>query len=343
MKKILLALLVVVMLPCLTFGAETKSIKVGFVISALNEPIFQAYQDYVGEAVEAAGKAAGYEIEYVAVTSDGAINQENANVKDMISAGCNYIVLNTIDSKACFASIEEAHAAGVKVIMFCREADASATGSEKPDATVNMDSYDQAYTSMKRTLEYMKQDGVEVVNFISIMGYMQDQNAINRQQGVEDACKEAGIKIATTVSCGQWDPSTALTNLTTALQTYPDSNFVYTPSDSQLPGVQTALERAGKWAKRGEKNHVYLAGTDVFPDGYKYIAQKYEEASTENPVWLCAEKTADIIITLEKGEKLAEDGFFKIKGRVFDQENYKTFDHVWAKDYSGEDLKVFDK
>lgn len=344
MKRIATGFLVLIAasLPLLAFGAGPKPLKVGFVISSLHEPIFKAYQDYLKIAVTDAGKKAGYAVEFTTVSSDLDIARESANVRDMISRGSDVIILNTIDNKACLASIEEAHRAKVKVVMYGREADASAAGMQKPDATINMDSYDQAYASLKRTLEYMKQDGVKPVCMISMMGYMLDQNAINRQAGVQDLCMKEGLVIKQIVSCGVWEPAVALANLTPALQAHPECNVIYAPSDSQLSGVRTALERADRWYPRGNPKHVYLAGTDVFPDGYKYIAQKYEEASEENPVWPCSVKTGEVIVDLMKGVKLANGGFFKVRGRVYDQENYWKMDYTWAKDYSTENLKVFD-
>lgn len=351
MRKGLLVLVALMMISAMVFAGGSqegsgssgdKTLKVGFVISSLHEPIFKAYEDYLEIAVTEAGEAAGYTVDFTTVSSNLDIARESANVRDMISKGCDVIALNTIDSKACLASIEEAHRAGVKVVMFCREADHDAQGAQKPDATINMDSYHQAYASLKRTLEYMEADGVEVVNMISMMGYMLDQNAINRQNGVQDLCLEKGIEIKQIVSCGMWEPEVALANLYPALQKYPDCNLIYAPSDSQLSGVQTALERAGKWFPRGEEGHVYLAGTDVFPEGYKLMALGYEEASTENPVWPNAVKTAECIIKLMEGEELENDGFFQVEGRVYDQDNFWKFDYTWAKDYSDEDLSKYD-
>jgi ABC-type sugar transport system substrate-binding protein len=345
MKKTLISFILVLILLAIMVGYSTaadKNLKVGFVISSLHEPIFKAYQDYLKEAVIDAGTKAGYKVSFTTISSDLDIAKENANVRDMLAAGCDIIALNTIDSKACFASIEEIHRLGKKVVMFCREADASATGSQKPDATINMDSYDQAYSSIKRTLEYMKIDGVKAVDTIVCVGYMLDQNAINRLNGANDAFMQAGIVVKQIVSCGVWEPAVTLANLTPALQVNPNCNLIYAPSDSQLSGVQTALERAGKWAPRGQKGHVYLAGTDVFPEGYILMAQKYEEASEENPVWPNAVKAAETIVKLMNGEKLENGGFFIIKGRVYDQDNYYKLDHTWAKDYSTEDLTKYD-
>lgn len=336
MKRVLVCLLVAMLVLgssiSLAEGNANKTVKVGFVISALNEPIMNAYNDYMEKAMREAAEAAGYTLEYVSVSSDGDVNREFSNVQDMIGSGCNVVIINAIDNVASLAAAAECHANGVKAIFFCREADQSATGEEVPDATVNMDSYDQGYASTIRMFEYMKEDGVEPKDMIVVMGYENDVNAINRQKGTEDACAELGVKIATTVSCGQWDPATCLTNLTTALQTYPDSNCLYVPSDSQYSGYSTALQRANKWFKRGEQGHVYIAGTDVFPDGYKAIEAGYQETSTENPVWLNAVKAAECAIALADGKDLAGE-VFKIKGDTVDQDNFKTIDYLWCLDY----------
>ena len=143
-----------------------------------------------------------------------------------------------------------------------------------------------------------------------------------------------------TVSCGQWDPATCLTNLTTALQTYPDSNCLYVPSDSQYSGYSTALSRANKWFPRGEEGHVYIAGTDVFPDGYVAIATGYQETSTENPVWLNAVKAAECAIALVNGEDLGGE-VFKIKGDTVDPTNYWQIDYLWCLEYSDQDLSIY--
>lgn len=367
MKKVIGILLSVVMLLCLAAGCAPaaqapatekspaaeqpaaqepavaeggKSIKVGFVISALNEPIMHAYNDYMQQAMAAAADAAGYDLEYVSTASDGDLNKEFSNVQDMIASGCDVVIVNAIDNVASLADVKECHDNGVKCIFFCREADAGASGDEVPDATVNMDSYDQGYSATKRMFEIMKDDGVEPKDMIVVMGYENDVNAINRQAGCEDACEELGIKIATTVSCGQWDPATCLTNLTSALQTYPDSNCLYVPSDSQYSGYSTALQRANKWVPRGEEGHVYIAGTDVFADGFVAIATGYQETSTENPVWLNAVKTAECVIKLADGENLKGE-VFKIKGDTVDPFNYDTIDYLWCLEYADEDLSVY--
>lgn len=321
-------------------AAEAKKIKVGFVISALNEPIMNAYNDYMKKAMEEQAAKSGYELEYVSVSSDGDVNREFSNVQDMIGSGCDVIIINAIDNVASLAAVKECHANDVGSIFFCREADGSAAGDEVPDATVNMDSYDQGYASTVRMFEYMKEDGVEPKDMIMIMGYENDVNAINRKQGCEDACAEWNVEIATVVSCGQWDPATCLTNLTSALQTYPDSNCLYAPSDSQYSGYSTALQRAGKWFKRGEDGHVYIAGTDVFADGFVAIAEGYQESSTENPVWLNAVKAAECAIDYMEGKDLGGE-VFKIQGDTVDQDNYNTIDYLWCLEYSDADLTQY--
>lgn len=77
-----------------------KSIKVGFVISALNEPIMHAYNDYMQKAMKQAAEAAGYTLDYVSTSSDGDVNKEFSNVQDMVTSGCKVVIINAIDNVA---------------------------------------------------------------------------------------------------------------------------------------------------------------------------------------------------------------------------------------------------
>ena len=78
-------------------------------------------------------------------------------------------ILNAIDNVASLAAVKECHSNDVGSIFFCREADSSASEDEIPDATVNMDSYDQGYASTIRMFEYMKDDGIEPFSYTHLL------------------------------------------------------------------------------------------------------------------------------------------------------------------------------
>ncbi len=127
MKKFLagLALAALALVACVGEGGfatagDAQSVKVGFVISALNEPIMQAYGDYMEKAMKEQAAAAGYALEYIAVSSDGDVAKEFSNVQDMIGSGCDVVIINAIDNVASLAAVAECHNNGVKAIFFCR-------------------------------------------------------------------------------------------------------------------------------------------------------------------------------------------------------------------------------
>ena len=85
---------------------------------------------------------------------------------------------------------------------------------------------------------------------------------------------------------------------------------------------------------------MYIAGTDVFADGFVAIATGYQESSTENPVWLNAVKAAECVIDYMEGKDLNGE-IFKIQGDTVDQDNYNKIDYLWCLEYSDSDLSQY--
>ena len=106
----------------------------------------------------------------------------------------------------------------------------------------------------------MKSDGVKA-KIINVMGDL-DENAVLRSNGLKKAAEEAGAKVLQDVPTG-WNPDKALSGLSAALQAHPEATAVFVGSDHLIQGVRTAMERADRWAPRGDAKHLYLGSQDT--------------------------------------------------------------------------------
>jgi len=315
MKKVLVVLLVLALCigmlaactPKANSGASSggpQKVKIGLAMNALDAMAFQAFAAYIEKALTEQAPARGYEVEFTMLNANADVTKQANDVKDLLAAGCDVILCPALDSVAILPSIQEVHKAGKYFVMYFREASPTAEGDQVPDATVNMESMYQAYDGMVALFDMMKKDGVDVVKIINVHGDITDENATNRNTGFMMAVEEYGYadKVAAVVDCGRWEPEVAMANTASALQQHPDANVLYTASDYLMFGVQTALENANKWFPRGEKGHVYICASDMFPIGIELTLQKYIDTNVDVGCWAIAARTAEVTFDLLDGK-----------------------------------------
>jgi len=303
-------------------SGDLKPIKMGLSMSALDFVIFQAFSDYLEQNLVEMGKDRGWAVDYQVVSANSDVTKQANDIRDMLAAGCEVIFCQAVDSKTILSSVQEVHDAGKIFIMYNRKADASASGNQIPKATYNMDSFYQAYEGMVQLFEIMKADGVEPVDIIDVHGDTGDENAHNREAGFRKAVEEYGFadRVVQVVDVGVWEVDLALQNTAAALQAYPNSNCMYVASDGMLPGVQTALENAGKWVKRGEAGHVYMCSTDMYPIGIQATLDRFVDANVECPAWQSGYEAAIGAFDLLEGLPVSQDET-KIRGLVITSDN----------------------
>ena len=290
MKKILAIVLVLVLSLSVFTGCAPKTdggdagasgdlkvVKMGLAMQSLQAPAFHAWSEYLFERVTLEAKERGYTVEWTETNaSDDAVKQAN-DIKDILAAGAEFVFVPCVDSKAILSSVEEVHAAGAKYISYCRAVSPTATGAQIPDVTVNFSSEEQAYVGIMKMFEIMKADGIVPTTLIDVHGQVIDENATNRETGLRRALIDAGYPDLKVIVCnsGNWEPDVARDSVDAALQANPDANCLYTASDFMMPGIQTAMENNDKWYPRGEKGHVYLASSDIFPIAIEMLQAKY--------------------------------------------------------------------
>ncbi|MBO5497736.1 MAG: substrate-binding domain-containing protein, partial [Oscillospiraceae bacterium] len=239
---------------------ELKHVKMGLAMQSLQAAAFHAWADYLAYRLDYEAEQRGYEVELVTLNADNDVTKQATDIRDLIAQGCEVIFCPCLDSQAILSSVKEVHDAGLIYVSYCREVSHDAQGDKVPDLTVNFASEEQAYVGMMDLWEIMKADGVEPVKLIDCYGDKTDENAHNREKGLQRAIVDGGYEgiPIVEVECGHWEPDVCGQNLAPVLAANPDANCMYSSSDFLNSGIQKAMEDAGMWHKRGEEGHVYF-------------------------------------------------------------------------------------
>lgn len=262
---------------------ELKHVKMGLAMQSLQAAAFHAWADYLAYRLDYEAEQRGYEVELVTLNADNDVTKQATDIRDLIAQGCEVIFCPCLDSQAILSSVKEVHDAGLIYVSYCREVSHDAQGDEVPDLTVNFASEEQAYVGMMDLWEIMKADGVEPVKLIDCYGDKTDENAHNREKGLQRAIVDGGYEgiPIVEVECGHWEPDVCGQNLAPVLAANPDANCMYSSSDFLNSGIQKAMEDAGMWHKRGEEGHVYFSASDMYPLGIQHLREGYMDTAVD--------------------------------------------------------------
>lgn len=304
--------------------AETKTI--GLSWNAMDNQLPVKWQEYMQSEAQRQGAEAGLDIQWVINVADADPARQAANIEDLINQGVDLIMARAEDASAIGASIRAAQAAGIPFITFDRE---SATA--KPTAHVGGDSYDQALTTATAFVDLLKANGVQG-KCIELQGSLTDINAVNRSKAWHEVTDGSGV-IETVVQVPtEWNPDLFRSGTVNALRAHPEANCMFLASDFALPAVQSALEGEGKWARRGEPNHIWIATQDVFPEAVTAMQEGYVDLGTTYDAFAHAQEAIRVAIRVLKGEEVdCPDAICLAKGRLATQENIATLENLWSR------------
>ena len=287
-------------------AADAKHFKMGLAMNSLQAPAFHAWADYLELRLQYEAEQRGYTVELITLNAENDVTKQANDIKDLIAAGCDAIFCPCLDSNAILQSVSEVHKAGIPYISYCREVSKDAVGDQIPDITVNFASEEQAYVGMVELFKMMKEDGFEPVKIIDCYGDSTDENAHNREAGLQRAIKEFGYEDVpiVTVGCGRWEPDVCMQELEPALAANPDANVLYASSDFLSTGIQTAMENADMWHKRGEEGHVYMSTSDMYPIGITHLVERYNDTAVDQGCYNFAVNAAKSCFDLLEGKEV---------------------------------------
>lgn len=290
-------------------AGDQKEVVMGLAMQSKMAPAFHAWEDYLYARVQIEADERGYVVDWSATNADGDSTKQANDIKDLLAKGSEVVFCPCNDSQAILQSVEEVHDAGSFYISYCRAVAPEATGSQIPDATINFSSEEQAYVGIMKMFEIMKADGVEPTTMIDVHGQVIDENAINRETGLRRALVDAGYPNLEVIVCdsGAWEPDVARDSVDAALQAHPEANCLYTASDFMMPGIQTAMENNDKWYPRGDKGHVYLSSSDMFPIAIEMLQAGYIDTAVDQGCYQFAVNAAKSAFDLLEGKEVEKE------------------------------------
>ena len=306
-------------------AAQAEDILIGYSMDALENDIWRSVASMFEEDMQAMGEEMGRDVTVQMVVADGDVGRQNAQIRDLIGLRPDVLFIAPKDSRAIVSSIRAAQAEGIPVVTHIRDSDPEAP--VRPDAFLGIDAFHQGYSTTQEMLNIMEEDGVEP-RIINVMGDLADENAVLRSEGMKTAAGEAGATVLQDVPTG-WDPDRALSGLSAALQANSDATAVFVASDHLIQGVRTALERAGRWAPRGEEDHMYLGSQDVFPVAIPMIEEGYIDANTVFDIGVISKEARATVEALLAGEEV--EPIYANEGRVATRDTIGEMDALWSR------------
>lgn len=251
---------------------ETAGGGEGFVIGFSNYSVANSWRvqmeaEFVQRAEEL--KADGTISEYYMTNANDDVTKQVADIRDLMTKGCDAIIVDAISADGLNSVCEEAEEEGIRIISF----DDIIT-SENVTSKIHCDNYvfgQQCGEFLGNALKDMENPKVIVVD--GTAGTSTDQE---RHDGGVDAMMEINpnIEIIATVNC-DWDYASAKSAVEGLLVAHPEIDGVLSQGGAMTLGALEAFQAADRdlVPMTGEGNNGFLkAWVEAIPDGFSSIA-----------------------------------------------------------------------
>lgn len=316
MKKVVSVMLAVMMLFSLTAcagGSKEESgeketdggdkIRVGFSQMDNNG----AWRVVETEDMKAVAEERGYELVYADAQSQ--TSKQLSDIEDLVAQGVDYLVIAPKETTGLERGLEAAKEAGIPVILIDRSHEG--VPGEDYVTYIASDFVYQGYECGQALAEALGGEGKIVV----IEGQPGGSDAIERQEGFDQAMEEYPDMEIIASQPGEYSRSKAQSVMESYLQTYGDEiDGVYSHDDEMAQGAITAIEAYG--LKAGED--IKIVGID----GQKSAIQAIIDGKM-TAVVTCSPRFGTIVFdTIERimaGEEIEE--YIQLEDYVIDSSN----------------------
>ncbi len=246
-------------------------------------------------------------------------NKQLEQARDCISQKVDGIIIIPQDGQSVLTIIGLANKAKVPIAVFNRP---PAEKAKSIVTVANNESISRQAVSYLASL--VKKQGKKIKPLIMV-GDLSDPNAVGRKKGFDAVIKanpnlfEKPVEVAT-----KWDAETGRAGLQSAMQANPDVQLIFTSSDFLYPQIKSVLEPLGKWKKRGDKNHIFMAGIDGDSTACRLMKQGYVDATGVQNLFFEAKVTVQAIAQAIQKKQSVVTKTIDDKGFALTAGNLKT-------------------
>ena len=305
---------------------DTPTIRVGVSWHEMQSVNVTVWGEYMKKFGEEKGPEYGVNFEWIEVVGDATPVQEASNIQDLINQQVDIMVVWCNNAETIGESIQKAQDAGIKVVTLDHQ-----DAGKIADAHVGQDTLDQSIVASEALADILEKDGVKDAKAIELFGSLGDPNSVNRSEGWKQVEEERKLWTTVTTVPTEWKTENFKSGLSNALAANPDAEVLYIASDFAFSAVQSALEEAGRWKKRGEEGHMYICTQDVLPQAYEAFVAGYIDSGVPFDNIAHAEKVVEVVADLYLGNPVEKENW--VKSPAVTADNIEAEASVWARDY----------
>jgi ribose transport system substrate-binding protein len=253
--------------------------------------LFSPFEVIQQDAVVEAAEAQGFEV-LPPTNADGDSAKQNSDVRNLISAGADGLIVVANDSNAIIPALDYAEGQGVPVVSI----DIGPDGGNVA-MIVRANNVGMGETACQTMAEAIGEEG----KVLSLQGAATSINGRERTQGFAD-CMQQYPDITLIERPTDWDAQKQVAALQTVLTANPDLKGVFQQADYALDATNAVISQAGYTAKAGEEGHIYNISIDATPQALDLIREGVMDASISQPLDVYATLGVEYLLATLNGE-----------------------------------------
>lgn len=256
--------------------------------------LFNEYSVILQDSITAAAEAAGFEM-LPPTNADSDSAQQNTDMRNLISAGADGLIVFANDSAAIVPALDYAAEQGVPVVAI----DVGPDGGNVV-MIVRVNNLGMGTTACQDMAASIGEEG----KVLSLQGAATSINGRERSEGFA-TCMAQYPNIELIERPTDWDPQKQVAALQTVLTANPDLGGVFQQSDYALEATNAVLEQAGFTAKVGEEGHIYNISVDATRAALDLVRDGTMDAAISQPIDLYASLGVQYLVDAINGATFA--------------------------------------
>lgn len=270
-----------------TTTMEESSYTLGYSAPFLFSPFELLQQD----ATIAEAEARGFEV-LPATNAEGDSSKQDSDIRNLISAGADGLIVVANDSNAIVPALEHAGEQDVEVVSIDIGPDGGNLAMIVRANNVGMGAI--ACEAMAENIGYAGK-------VLSLQGAFTTINGRERSEGFAE-CMAQYPDIELIERPTEWDADQQVSAFQTVLSANPDLRGVFQQADYALDATNNVLAQAGRTEPVGEDGHIYNISIDATPRALELIREGVMDASISQPLDLYARFGVDYLLQALEGE-----------------------------------------